>query len=181
MYKQQAFNGEEALPPRGRYACTAMQCLPVGEFSDTGITNLQCASGNFNKCGTLNIPTLEGETDKMILGYAFKVLPTCTHCGPIQMGAKYCNFCLKKFKSKHKKQGKISRRKHLVLEQQRIDFFWKLYQAALPKYVFHRWKYLVLGGNLTTDVRQASLKKGEVSKCLTIKIESTLVGHLCDI
>ena len=69
----------------------------------------------------------------------------------------------------------------MVLEQQRFDLFWKLYQTALPKYVFNRWKYLVLGKNLTTDVRQAILKKGEVGKCLTKKIESTLVGHLCDI
>ena len=66
MYKQQEFNGEEALHPRGRDACTAMQCLTVGEFSDTGITNLQCASGNCNNCGTLNSPTIEGETDKVI-------------------------------------------------------------------------------------------------------------------
>ena len=69
----------------------------------------------------------------------------------------------------------------MVLEQQRLYFFWKLYKAALPKYVLHRWKYLVLGKNLTTDVKQASLKKVEVGKCLTKKSESTLVGHLCDI
>ena len=69
----------------------------------------------------------------------------------------------------------------MVLEQLRFDFFWNLYQAALPKYVFHKWKYLVLGENITTDVRQASLKKGEVGKCLTKNIESTLVGNLCDI
>ena len=123
MYKQQAFNGEESLHPRGIYACTAMQCLPVGEFSDTGITNLQCASGNCNKFGTLNRPTLEGKTDKVVCWYAFNVLPTCTNCGPIQTVANHCNFCLKKFKRKPKKQGKISRRKHLVFEQQRLDFF----------------------------------------------------------
>ena len=66
MYKQQEFNGEESLHPRVRYACTPIQCLPVGEFSDTGIINLQCASGNCNKCGTLNSRTLEGETDEVI-------------------------------------------------------------------------------------------------------------------
>ena len=55
----------------------------------------------------------------------------------------------------------------MVLEQQRFELVWKLYQEALPKYVFHRWKYLVLGKNLTTDVRRASLNKGEVGKCLT--------------
>ena len=97
------------------------------------------------------------------------------------MRSNHCNFCLKKFKSKPKKQGKISRRKHLVLEQQRFDCFWNLYQAALPKYVFHRWKYLVLGKKITTNVRQSILKNGEVGKCLTKKSESTLVGHLCDI
>ena len=68
----------------------------------------------------------------------------------------------------------------MVLEQQRFEFFWKLYQAALLKYVFYRWKYFVLGEKLTTDVRQASLNKGEVGKCLTKTFESTLVGHLCD-
>ena len=92
MYKQQALNGEEALHPRGRDACNAMQCLPVGGFSDTGVTHLQCASGNCNKCGTLKSPTLEGETDKVISWYAFKVIPTCTHCGPMQMEANHCNF-----------------------------------------------------------------------------------------
>ena len=40
MYKQHPLNGEEDLHPRGRDACTEMQCLPVGEFSDTEITNL---------------------------------------------------------------------------------------------------------------------------------------------
>ena len=54
----------------------------------------------------------------------------------------------------------------MVLEQQRFDYFWKMYQADLPKYVFHRWKYLVLGKNFTTDVRQASLKKGRLVSVL---------------
>ena len=123
MYKQYAFNGEESLHPRGRDACTEMKCLPVGELFGTGITNLQCASVSCKKCGILNSPTLEGETYKVIRWYAFKVLPTCTHCGTMQMGSKHCNFCLKKFKINPKKQGKISRRKHLVLQQQRFDFF----------------------------------------------------------
>ena len=39
LYKQNALNGEESLHPRGRDACTAIKCLTVGEFSDTGITN----------------------------------------------------------------------------------------------------------------------------------------------
>ena len=37
------------------------------------------------------------------------------------------------------------------------------------------------GENLKTDLRQASLKKEEVGKCLTKQSESTLVGHFCDI
>ena len=52
----------------------------------------------------------------------------------------------------------------MVLEQQRFDFFCQLYQAALTKYVFHRWKYFVLGKKLTTDVRQEEgrRRQGEV-------------------
>ena len=149
-------------------AAYSVQCLPPPGFEDTGITNLKCASGDCDVCG-LNLsdsglycrPCLEEDIQKPIKYYSFKNLPTCSHCGALPDGSKTCSNCVEKTELENKR-GKIRKRKHLTWNNTPLAVFNKLYNETLPKYVLHRFKFLILSKQFVIDVRQKRLKPGEV-------------------
>ena len=73
-----------------------------------------------------------------------------------------CCHCVAKHKIE-KDRGKIKTKKHLILNDQPFEEFFKLYESTLQKYRIHRFKFLVLSKKLTIDVRQKSLQPGDVA------------------
>ena len=164
VFKEQGFDdGGDALHPKGKDAAYSMQCDPPPGFEDSGITKLKCALGDCPDCGEYCQPISEQtEVEKPIKYYSFKNLPTCSSCGALPEKSKSCPLCVAKH-PQEKDRGKIRNRKHLSLNDQPFDVFFKLYLKTLKNYRIHRFKFLVLSKKMTVDVRQSSLKQGDVA------------------
>ena len=44
-YKEEAFDGEHALHPKGRHTAASCQCPPPPNFEDEGLSHINCARG----------------------------------------------------------------------------------------------------------------------------------------
>ena len=67
-----------------------------------------------------------------------------------------------KVHSDESKRGKIKTRQHLVWNHTSIEEFNKLYTETLKQYLMHRFKFLILSKKFVIDVRQSTLRPGEV-------------------
>ena len=90
---------------------------------------------------------------------------------------------------KKKKIGKLTKRKHLILQEKTIDEFWPIYCEDLKRFRMHRFKYLILGKRYQSDPRKESLRvnQGEFAlnhdftECLSVKHnnEESQSSHFC--
>lgn len=159
-YKSPSFGCDGALYPKAKYAAYAFQCPPPAGFEDTGITSWKCASGRCCKRGQLPVPDAEKDWVTPVNHYVFKNLPACGSCGALPEGSISCSICALK---PGDQRGKIGKRKHLVLDRKPFTKFKKLYYLeTLEKYCIHRFKFLILSKKHTADVRQETLRPGEV-------------------
>ena len=158
-YKSQAFGSNGALYPKAKDAAYAFQCPSPAGFEDTGITSWKCASGCCCKCGQLPVPDAEKDWVTPVNHYIFKNLPTCGSCGALPEGSTSCPLCAKKPVDQ---RDKIGKRKHMVLDRKPFPKFKELYLKTLEKYCTHRFKFLILSKKYTVDVRQDTLRPGEV-------------------
>jgi hypothetical protein len=162
-YKSEAFGTDgSTLHPKSKDAAYCDQCPSPQGFVGTGVTRFQCAYGTCPSCGDYCRPTTEQECEeKHIKFYSFKNLPTCTICGALPEGSTTCTYCVANVKVENKR-GKIRRRKHLALNHQMLKVFDTLYIDTRKIYKIHRFKFLVLGKKFIIDVRQKSVRPGEV-------------------
>ena len=161
-YKLEAFAPDGGtLHPKAKDAAYSVQCPSPPGFEDTGITRLECASGNCPNCPAYCRPCEEGEAKRAIKYYSFKNMPTCSNCGALSEKAKTCSNCITLYKSESKR-GKVGTRKHLVWNHDPLSVFNKLYDLMLPKYNLHRFKFSILSKQMVIDVRLKTLKPGEV-------------------
>jgi len=161
-YKSQAFAIDgSTLHPKSKDAAYSMQCpSPIG-FEDNGVTQFKCASGTCEDCGVYCRPCVEEKIQKPIKYYSFKRLPTCSNCGSLDAGSKICPTCVQ-LHSDESKRGKIKNRQHLVWNHTTMEEFNKLYTETLKQYNLHRFKFLILSKKFVIDVRQKTLRPGEV-------------------
>ena len=162
VYRDQAFDGDDTLHPKSKHAAYSIQCDPPEGFQGSGITKLKCALGQCPDCPKYCQPISEQTVERPIKFYSFKRLPTCSSCGALPENSTSCCHCVAKHKIE-KDRGKIKTKKHLILNDQPFEEFFKLYESTLQKYRIHRFKFLVLSKKLTIDVRQSSLQPGDVA------------------
>ena len=74
------------------------------------------------------------ETEKVIHWYAFKNLPTCSHCGAQPEETTECKYCATK---KNQKRTTLQIIKHCVLQEHAFPVFWNEYRAVLGKHTLH--------------------------------------------
>ena len=85
-----------------------------------------------------------GFEKKNIYFYHYKIIPTCSHCGPCSKDETECPIC-KNIKGGRKKDV-FREQKHLVLKHEYFNKFWDdYYMEHLQKYQKHFWKMIVLG------------------------------------
>ena len=161
LYKSEAFGTDGGpLYPKAKHAADAMQCVAPNGFKGSGITAWKCASGDCTNCGKLPVPKAEEDWDQPVNHYIFKYMPTCSKHGTQSSDCSKCPKCVGI--SVHMR-GKWGKRKHLVLDRKPFPEFKKLYLETLKNYCQHRFKFLILSKKRTTDVRELTLRKGEVS------------------
>lgn len=102
-FKAQAFDGQEPLHPRPNHAAACVQCEPPLEFSDSGLTNLDCALGRCKKCPAYKRPFFETEATRNISWYVYKTLGHCSQHGALG----FQHVCAECQKKKPNKRGKI--------------------------------------------------------------------------
>ena len=136
QYKEEAFDGEHALHPKGRHAAAYCQYPPPAYFEDEGLSHINCARGECDDCPDYCRPVLETKLkagDKKIFFYNYEKLPACSLCGVCDKGTKECPTCSKR--KGDDKQPRFNDQKHLVLRHKNFDVFWKsFYEVALQKY-----------------------------------------------
>ena len=126
-------------------------------------------------CGVIERTPAEMNCEKLIRWYEYKVLPHCTECGPLEFGKSKCETCQKQ--KKKKKIGKLTKRKHLILQEKTIDEFWPIYCEDLKRFRMHRFKFLILGKRYQSDPRKESLRENQgefalnhdFTECLSVK------------
>ena len=161
LYKSEAFSSDGGSKyPKAKHAALAIQCVEPNGFESTGITAWRCASGCCKNCGKLPVPKAEEDWDLPVDHYIFKYLPSCSKHGTQSPDCKVCPKCIKKPVGA---RGKWGKRKHLVLDRKPFPEFKELYLETLKNYCDHRFKFLILSKKRTTDVRELTLRKGEVS------------------
>ena len=153
------------LHAKAKHAAWCIQCGPPTAFKDSGLTHIKCALGDCDKCGNYPEPTSEkslGTSDEKIFFYTYELLNTCTKCGPLQKGKTKCTDCCSP-KNNPKKKGHIRKKKHLILKHKSFRLFWnEYYLKQLKSHRLHLWKMIVLSKQYTNDVRDDSLREGEV-------------------
>ena len=114
-------------------------------------------------CPKYKQPEAEVNNDDLIRWHEFVKLPTCTKCGSLPAGTTLCPLCPERFKKNKKLYGKVKTKLRLAFDEKPFSStFWPIFETVIPKYKYHRWKFLILGKQNIVDNKNARLRLGDV-------------------
>ena len=132
LYKNEAFDGDRTLNRKPHHALSCVQCPPLPEFANEQLSSMNCARSVCPNCPTYKQPDLKtrlGLGDRKIFFTIicyFRLVVVVDHS---KKGTTECTTCLL-LKGKSK-LGKFTDAKHLLLNHEPFDLFWKDYYATI--------------------------------------------------